>query len=117
MSVIDRKKLMERVGDSPELLIELIELFLELGPGMLKSIQESVEQGSPDDLQRSAHSLKGSVGNFAAEDTFEASLLLETMGRNKNLTGAQDALTVLQNELSRLSNELTLIKSELVSSK
>ncbi|MHB8203235.1 MAG: Hpt domain-containing protein [Desulfomonilaceae bacterium] len=117
MSVIDRKKLMEHVGDSPELLIELIELFLELGPGMFKDIQESVEQESPDGLQRSAHSLKGSVGNFAAEDTFEASLLLETMGRNKNLAGAQDALIVLQNALSRLFDELTSIKTELVSSK
>ncbi len=116
MSVIDRKKLMERVGDSRELLNELIELFLELGPGMFKDIQESVEQGSPDGLQRSAHSLKGAVGNFAAEDTFEASLILETMGRNKNLTGAQEAVKVLHKELNRLFDELTSIKTELVSS-
>jgi len=115
VSVVNREELMERVGDSPELLVELIQLFLELGPGMLAEIKESIEKGSADDLEKTAHTLKGSVGNFAADDTFQASFLLETMGRNNNLTGAQDALILLQKELYRLFDELMVIKIELTS--
>ena len=108
---------MERVGNSCELLIELIELFLELGPSMFKDIKESVEKNSADSLQKSAHTLKGSVGNFAAEDTFEASLRLETMGRNKDLTGASEALIILENSLNRLFDELSAIKNDLSATK
>lgn len=109
--------MMERVGDSPELLIELIELFLELGPGMFREVKESVEQGSPDGLQKSAHTLKGSVGNFAADDAFEVSLQLETMGRNNDMANAKEVLVLLQNKLDRLLGELTSIRNELLSSK
>ncbi|MCX5872568.1 MAG: Hpt domain-containing protein [Deltaproteobacteria bacterium] len=115
MSVIDRQKLMERVGESPELLVELIQLFLELGPTMLADIKTSIENNSADDLHRAAHTLKGSVGNFAADDAFQAALLLETIGRNSDLSGVQEAYAVLEREMSRLIEELMALKIEFVS--
>ncbi|MGC8658070.1 MAG: Hpt domain-containing protein [Desulfomonilaceae bacterium] len=113
MSVVDREKLMERVGYSCELLLELVELFLDIGPGMFKDIKESVVKNSAESLQKSAHALKGSVGNFAAQDTFEACLRLETMGRNKDLTDVSEALIVLESSLNKLFDELYAIRNEL----
>ncbi len=112
MSVIDRETLMERVGHSPELLVELIQLFKELGPEMLADIKDSIERGSAEDLQRSAHTFKGSVGNFAAQDVFQAAFSLENMGRNQELTGAQDVVKLLETEMNILTDELKAIENE-----
>ncbi|MFH0960533.1 MAG: Hpt domain-containing protein [Pseudomonadota bacterium] len=112
MSVINRETLMERVGDSPELLLELIDLFMEIGPGMLDDIKDSIRRGSAEDLQRSAHTFKGSVGNFAAQNVFQAALTLETMGRNMEISGAQDAVNLLEKEMNILTEELNAIKGE-----
>lgn len=114
MSVIDREKLMERVGQSPELLVELIQLFLELGPTMLAEIKTSIENSSANDLHIAAHTLKGSVGNFAADDVFQAALVLETIGRNNNFSGVQESYAVLEREMSRLTDELMALKIEFV---
>ncbi len=112
MPVIDRETLMERVGHSPELLVELIELFIQLGPEMLAEIKDSIERGSAEDLQRSAHTFKGSVGNFAAQDVFQTALSLENMGRNQEMSRAQDVVNLLENEMNILTEELKAMKNE-----
>jgi two-component system, sensor histidine kinase and response regulator len=112
LPVIDRETLMERVGNSPELLLELIQLFMDIGPGMLEDIKDSIRRGSADELQRSAHTFKGSVGNFAAHNVFQAALSLENMGRNLEISGAQDAVNLLEKEMNILTEELKAIENE-----
>ena len=63
------------------LLSELAHLFLDDLPQQMEAIHHSVDKKQNHDLERLAHRLKGSVGNFAAKPAFEAALCLEKIGR------------------------------------
>ena len=57
-------------------------------------------------LENAAHALKGSVANFGARDAVEASLNLETLGRNRDLAGATESLAALESALETLRGDL-----------
>ncbi len=61
-------------GD-PELLVDLIQMFLEDGPAKVRAITEGLEEGDFEKVERAAHSLKGTSGNLGAkflQDSCEA---------------------------------------------
>jgi HPt (histidine-containing phosphotransfer) domain-containing protein len=111
--IIDRDRLMGHVGGNSELLVELIQLLLELGPNMVNEVGESIDRASSDDLQRTAHTLKGSVGNFAADAAVQAALSLEMMGRNHDFSKAHEAFILLKKEMGNVFDELQSLKLEL----
>src|SRR4249920_569587 len=84
-SVFDLSKALNRVEGDLELLQEMVDLFLEEYPHMLKEIGHAITAGDAAALQHAAHTLKGSVSNFAADKATEASFALEKMGRQHDL--------------------------------
>jgi response regulator RpfG family c-di-GMP phosphodiesterase len=98
---------LDRVDGDRELLSEMAVLFLEEYPRFLMQIHEAIMQKDMPALSYAAHTLKGSVGNFAAADTFEAALTLEKIGRQGDLSHAQDALTQLEIALAQLTPALS----------
>ncbi|MCS6861715.1 MAG: response regulator, partial [Abditibacteriales bacterium] len=102
---------LERAGGDPEFLNELVEIFLGEYPKMMGNIQESVMQRDAAALQRAAHALKGSVGNFCAQRAWEAAYTLEQMGRNGDLSGVEKAWSVLEEEMERLSQALASLRT------
>jgi signal transduction histidine kinase/CheY-like chemotaxis protein/HPt (histidine-containing phosphotransfer) domain-containing protein len=101
-----------QVGNDPELLKQLIELFLKDCPQRLSDIRKAVSQQDPDALAAAAHGLKGSVGNFVATGIHDACFRLEQMGRDRNLTGVEEALGVLEKGIVRLTEELSAYLAE-----
>ncbi len=106
----DKSKTLERVDGDLELLKELVALFLEDCPELLGHIKEAIQNRDAQALQHSAHTLKGSVGNFCAEFAFDAAYKLEMMGRDEDFFQAEAALTVLEQELGRLNPVLAEIR-------
>ena len=53
-------------GD-PELLVDLIQMFLEDGPSKVAAVSQGLAIGDFDMAERAAHSLKGSSGNLGAK--------------------------------------------------
>lgn len=106
----DLSAALERVGGDQELLKEIAELFIEDGPLLLKDVRAAVDAGDTTALQRSAHSLKGSVANFGADAAVEAALNLEKMGANGTLDGAPEALASLESEIQKLVAVLSAIE-------
>jgi CheY-like chemotaxis protein len=104
--LIDKTEVMERVGGDMELLAEMAELFVKDYPRLLSEIQSSIEHGDSATLERSAHTLKGSVGNFAAASAVEAAFRLEKMGRDGDISYANEAYVVLEREVDRLGPAL-----------
>ena len=86
---IDTASALARVEGDVELLKELVALFLTDLPEMLTSLREAVTAGDANAIERAAHRLKGSVGNFAAQPAFEAALKLEVLGRDGRLSKAE----------------------------
>ena len=51
-------------------------------------------------LERAAHKLKGSVGNFGAHEAFDGALRLEAMGREADFAHSDETCTKLRRMLS-----------------
>jgi PAS domain S-box-containing protein len=110
--VIDGAALLAGVDGNRRLLWELVRLFLADCPRRLAGIKEAVRRGDGETLRIEAHSLKGSVGNFAANQALAAAQRLEIMGRDGELDKAGDACMALESELARLTEELTKLTTD-----
>jgi two-component system sensor histidine kinase/response regulator len=110
--IIDKDEVMERVGGDTELLAELIDLFSSDCPKMMSEMYEAIERNDRKALERIAHALKGSIGNFSANSAFEAALRLEKMGSQGDITLARDAYAVLKREIKRLEPALAALQKE-----
>ncbi len=99
---LDRAIALEHVGGDEGLLQDIAALFLDEYPKTMAEIRVALEKGDARALERGAHSLKGSVGNFGAATAFQAALRLEMIGRSRNLTGADQAFADLVGALDSL---------------
>jgi CheY-like chemotaxis protein/HPt (histidine-containing phosphotransfer) domain-containing protein len=99
---IDTASALARVEGDVELLQEVVALFLEELPDMLTDLREAVTAWDARAIERAAHKLKGSVGNFAAQPAFQAALRLENIGRAGDLTEAELAYSALLQEIEVL---------------
>jgi CheY-like chemotaxis protein len=113
--VIDEAELMNRVGGDAELLAELIDLFLQECPRLINLMQKALEEQNAKELEKTAHSLKGMVGNFSAKDCFEAALELERLGRSGELANAQVAFQDLEKKIKNLESLLAARRKQIMS--
>ncbi len=104
--VLDAAEALARVGGDGRLLSDLAELFLDNCTKLLSEIKEALDRRDGEALARAAHTIKGSVGNFAAKSAFELALRLETLGRKGDLTQAKEASAALEREIERLKTAL-----------
>jgi two-component system, sensor histidine kinase and response regulator len=92
-------------GDS-ELLKELAGIFLQECPRMLGEIREALRACDQKALERAAHTLKGSVGNFAMAGAWQTAELLELLGKSGQLVGAEEILRTLEQQLAQFNQTL-----------
>ena len=114
-SVIDRGELLIRIDDDMELLGELIELFLEDYPQLMTEIEQGIAAQDAFILKRSAHTLKGSVGNFCANAAFQAAFELEQAGSAGDFTDADRKLANLKLQMARVEESLKSLAHECTS--
>jgi len=98
--------LLDRFEGDAELLREVVGLFLNDCPARLSHVRDAVGQRDSATLARAAHSLKGSVANFAADLAVAAAQRLELMGRAGDWTEVDQALTALETEIENLTSAL-----------
>ncbi len=110
--VINRKELLTRLDDDVELLQELIELFLEDYPDLISEIESAIESQDAETLRRSAHTLKGSVGNFCAEAAFKTAAQLEQCGAAADFQTAVAQLPTLVSEMAQVQEALQKLARE-----
>ena len=83
-----------------DLLVKLINLFLENSPKVLVQARTALAANSSPQLARAAHSLKGSCSNFGAERMRTACLRLEEFANRGVLEGAEELLAEVEREYS-----------------
>ncbi len=109
--LFNRESALARVGDDEELLSELVKIFLADYPSNVRDIEQALAQGNSKLLERAAHSLKGAVSNFGAEDVVNEAFALERMGRSGDLAHANSNLERLCRVLRQLDDELRPLAS------
>jgi two-component system, sensor histidine kinase and response regulator len=113
--VLDREDLLERVDGDAEFLQELAGIFDEDCPKLLARLETAIKTHDPQELERAAHTLKGSVANFGATTAREVAFSLERMGRSGQLESADKLYTALEGEIAAFRVALDALAAELLS--
>jgi two-component system sensor histidine kinase/response regulator len=100
-------ELLARFDGDSELLKELAGIFLQECPRMLDAIRAALGGADSKTLETAAHTLKGSVGNFAASVPWETALRLELLAKSGQLSGAQEIFHVLEQQIVQFNQILT----------
>ena len=103
---VDWKFASAAVGDDPELLRELVEIYFEEYPKLVAGIQSTLESQAYVELRRFAHTLKGCLRYFGKTRAGDLSGQLEIMARDQQIEGATKLFAELQIELAALLPEL-----------
>ncbi len=103
---IDWELALGAVGDSHELLVELIGIYFEECPKLLDGINAAMASHVSKDLQRHAHTLKGCLRYFGDTEAGRLAYELETLGREDRSEGAVEILARLRVALDLLVPEL-----------
>jgi CheY-like chemotaxis protein/HPt (histidine-containing phosphotransfer) domain-containing protein len=105
-AVYDLNEALERCGGDRGLLRELIDLFLADMPQQMTNLQLAIQEKSVDTIYRLAHTIKGAVATFGAEQARLAALELELMGRTGQQQPLLTSLERLRVRLEELAREL-----------
>ncbi|MHB0938929.1 MAG: response regulator [Armatimonadota bacterium] len=89
-----------------ELLDEIAAVFLDDYPRQMQLVQAALARNDATEVQRIAHSLKGSVSGFAAETARQAAYALELIGKSGDLADAPAALAEMEARFAEFSREL-----------
>jgi HPt (histidine-containing phosphotransfer) domain-containing protein len=84
MSVVDELLSLTDDGD-PELLLDLIGMFLDDGPHKVQAVESGLADRDFEKMERAAHSLKGSSGNLGARFVQETCEQLQLATRRQDL--------------------------------
>lgn len=110
---LDRKELLALLDGDIALLTELTDIFWENSPDLIAQMRSALTDRDPHTLTYATHTLKGSVGNFAAKRALTLIAELETIGATHNFTQATHTLDALEAELACLRTALSSLREEL----
>ncbi|HPE43150.1 MAG TPA: Hpt domain-containing protein [Bacteroidales bacterium] len=101
------EKLIGFVGDDPEAIKNMVNLFLNTTPSLLNAIIASFQEGSPEILAKSAHTLKPTLDVFGIRDTYDLIRNIEQKAKRSELDEAMDK------QIKQLTHTLELVFQEL----
>lgn len=99
----DSSALLERLEGDRTLLAEMVHLFDAETPALIDKAQASLNQGDFAGLQRIAHTLKGTIGNFGVGPALYSAGALEDAANHHSPASAATVLQHLEKQLTRLS--------------
>jgi len=98
--------LLARFDGDGELLKELAGIFLQECPKMLDEIRAALAAADAKALEIAAHTLKGSVGNFAMPGPWETAQRLELLAQSGQLAGAPEIFRALEQQIAQFNQIL-----------
>jgi len=102
LATMGRSDVIARVGGDEVLARRIAVLFLETYPMLLEGIRDAVRDGDGSALRNVAHTFKGSVSNFPAEEAFKAAQRLETLASSGDFAAVDSAVEDLERAVERL---------------
>lgn len=101
--VVDFTAATERLGGHADTVKTLAMVLLDECPKLVTEIEKAIEEQNAKELQRSAHTLKGSSSHFFATHVVTHAELLEGYGERGEFEGTQPIVETLKTEVSRLT--------------
>ncbi|WP_132293122.1 Hpt domain-containing protein [Marinobacterium mangrovicola] len=100
----DWTQALELTGGDEELLVSVLEMFLEEAPDHMENMQRSHAAGDVAELSATAHTLKGLLGTFGADSTVQLASQVEQSARREE--NVQPALSQLEARMEILLEQL-----------
>lgn len=105
--MFDEKQLLNHFDEDMEMVQDLVEIFSESYPESIQALKEALEASNYKDIELHAHTVKGMIGNFFANELKEIAYKLEQMGRDEVLNDDTKAqFSLLSEGLPRLEQAL-----------
>jgi two-component system, sensor histidine kinase and response regulator len=108
-NVIDVALLEKSIGGDMELLRELVRIYNETRPELIRNIDLAIEKQDAASLRDAAHALKGAVSNFAALAALHACAELERIAGSGDLSSAAGARLELGSRLESFHAKLSTL--------
>jgi CheY-like chemotaxis protein len=103
----DTSSLLTFAAGDEELANNLIEIFLEDSPAMLQVLREAVEHADAPAIERTAHTLKGTLGYFGNSHAETLSSRLQQMAATNDLSAASETFIELEHAMDELTRSLS----------
>ena len=108
-SVLDRASvasLRAMVGDDPEALAEIVEVFVDNAPAIVRELHDAIDDDDAERVRRAAHTLKGNAATFGALELADVCRALEQLAGDNRLDGAPELAGHVVEELDRSLTEI-----------
>lgn len=102
----NQTKFLSNFSQMNELAIETINTFLSTLPTCFSNIESAIDLNDGKAVELAAHTIKGSVSNFFADEAFRLAGLMESQGQSQDLHETRHTWILLKRELYLLSLEL-----------
>ena len=105
--------LLDLLGGEKELLVELIDSFLEEAPSLLSRLRQAAQQNDASGLRMAAHTLKSSSNDFGAKTLAELCQAMENRGKSGVLTpDTQDKVAQIETEYQHVKAALEKLRDD-----
>ena len=103
--VVDSLRQLTPPGE-PDVLGEVLNLFLYEVPKKIDALRFAVRSGDALNVQRTAHSLKGSSGNIGARAMYDVCRQLDDRAKSGEVARLQPLVDALDAEYGRVEREI-----------
>jgi len=101
-----RTQFLEGLGNDLDLARKLVDLFLQESARLMDEMSRAIADCDAERLQKTAHTLKGSVSNFPAGAARDAAARMELIGFDGDFEAAREVFPILEREIERLRSLL-----------
>ncbi len=113
MKIFNRDELLSNFSGDEEILRDLIEEFVKKSDALIFDVEMALKKQDANLLKLHAHTLKGVVSNFYAEDIRLLAYDLEQLGASNNFQNADVKLNQLKVKMQELIRELNILQKTL----
>jgi HPt (histidine-containing phosphotransfer) domain-containing protein len=110
--IFDTEELLVRVDNDRELLRDLLVIFREEFPRILRTLREAVEAQDGNRVATAAHNLKGMLLNLAANQAAITAGRLEQLGRRGEASRYAEVFAVFEGDTGKLLPQLDACMAE-----
>ncbi len=109
--MVDKDAFLEQYGEiDKDVMLDIFDTFFTECPQRIDEIRNSIDSADFNQLEFSAHKLKGAVGVFSTSDPFETSQELVTLAREKKYDDLQEIFNKLEKSIQVLLVDLKKLR-------
>lgn len=113
MRVIDKSAFLDtfQYFDKP-IVVEIIDIFFNEYPERIQKIEKAIREKDFTALKFDAHSMKGVIANFVAEEPHQLAKELEIKGNEQDSSGLDELFEALKKSTIALMEDLKELRPE-----